>query len=544
MRESWSHFRGWFDRRGLSVAVCVAYLAVVVAFVLAFADFYIPGKGFSSLIAFGSEFEDSRLSKIRRLDYYVEKSSTGYDAQYYVQVAMDPSLQNTQLRNAVDSLPYRARRILLPAIAYVLGFGDPASILQAYAVENMVAWLLLAVLLLHWFPPRCWENFLRWAGVMATFGLCFSLRHALTDGPSLLLVAFGLFLLEKQRPWLATGVLALSGLAKETNLLGAASLAPARLRPWSGWLTAATRGVLVAAPLALWIVYISLTVGAAADAGARNFALPGVGYIHKWREIFDTLPDTTVGELGPIWSLLMMIALTAQFLFLVLRPRWQEAWWRVGVSFALLMVFLGDAVWEGYPGAASRVLLPMQLAFNVLAPRGRVWLAVLVVGNLTLLGAPSVLRAPPGEGLVIGGPSRLLESAAGAGFKAEFGSAWHRTEQGGTGYWTWAAGNAVVTIVNPHATPVAVRLKLGLTSPVARDVQLVLNGEPVWRTSVPLRGQVTATITEIVLRPGRNELAFSTEAAAVTVSGDPRPLAFAVHNFRVDVQRLLPAEAR
>jgi len=101
--------------------------------------------------------------------------------------------------------------------------------------------------------------------------------------------------------------------------------------------------------------------------------------------VFDTLPDLSAANAGPLWSLCMLVALTVQFLYLVLRPQWTQAWWRIGITYAVLLIFLGDAVWEGYPGAASRVLLPMQLAFNILVPAGRAWWLVLVLGNLTLL---------------------------------------------------------------------------------------------------------------------------------------------------------------
>jgi hypothetical protein len=544
MRETWRQIQAWFERRGWAPTVALAYVGLVALFVWTFSQFYLPGKGFSYLITFGAHLEDSRLSKIRKLDYYVEKASDGYDAQYYVQIAMDPSLQNKQLRNAVDSLPYRARRILLPVLAFAFGLGEPGAILQAYAVLNAIAWLLLALVLLHWFPARSWDDFIRWAGVLLSFGLCVSLRNALTDGPSLMLIAGGLYLFEKGRTGWATAVLALSGLAKETNLLGAAAFAPRELRPLRAWMMAALRALLIAAPLALWLAYISLRVGPAADAGARNFALPFVAYVHKWREIFDTLPDTTAEMAGPLWSLLMMVALTVQFLFLALRPRWQEAWWRVGSSFALLMVFLGDAVWEGYPGAASRVLLPMQLAFNILVPRGRGWVAVLILGNLTLLGAPSVLRSPQSDGVVFGGVGRLLENSAGATFHAKFDQSWHQTERGSSGYWTWTPGSAKVVITNPHSAPVAVRLRLAITSTAPRQVRLSVNGQPAWQTSVSSREQISAVLADVVLRAGDNEFAFTTDAPAVVIPGDPRELAFALHNFRVEVQQLLPPDAR
>lgn len=537
MGARWQQLSGWFTRRGLSPLVTAAYVAVVIVFVAAFGRFYLPGKGFSYLIAFGSEFEDSRLSKLRRLDYYVEKSSAGYDAQYYVQIAMDPSLRNKQLRSAVDSLPYRARRILLPAVAHVLGFGAPVAILQVYAVQNAVAWLLLAALLLHWFPPRDWDCFIRWLGVLGTMGLCLSVRHALTDGPSLLLIAAGVWLLDRQRPWLAAGVLALSGLAKETNLLGAAGLAPRRFTDWPAWRQTVLRGLLVAAPLALWLLYISLNVGAAADVGARNFDLPFAGYLRKWRETLGALPDVSWTGPGAIWSLLSLVALTVQFLFLVLRPRWSEAWWRIGLSFALLMVCLGDAVWEGFPGAASRVLLPMQLAFNCLVPVGAGWRFVLVLGNLSLLSAPSVFEPPDKNlGYQLRVDSDLYANAEGRPFRFEYATGWHFPEQGNDGYRIWAHENAAITLFNPHERPVAVRLRFEMNTEGARSVRLRLAGRELWSVTIPEDGKVGASLPRITLAPGENRIEFVTDEPARKRAPDPRPLAFCVHNLRVDVQ--------
>lgn len=541
MRARWLQVCGWFERRGWSPAVALAYAAVVATFVAAFAQFYLPGKGFSYLIAFGSRshLEESRLSKLRRIDYYVEKGSDGYDAQYYVQIAMDPSLQNKQLPQAVDSLPYRARRILLPALAHAMGLGEPAAILQAYALQNALAWLLLAALLLHWFPPRSWEDFIRWTGVLGTFGLCLSVRHALPDGPSLLLIAFGVFLLERGRPWLSIAVLALSGLAKETNLLGAAALIPRAWRPASGWALAAARALLIAAPLALWFVYISLRVGPAADAGYRNFDLPFAAYVRKWSETIGALGDISWAGPAALWSLVALVVLTVQFLFLVARPRWTEAWWRIGASFALLMIFLGDAVWEGFPGAASRVLLPMQLAFNVLVPSGRGWMALLIAGNLTLLAAPSVLRSP-GNNLAytLRVDSALFANAQGRTIRVEYSPEWHGPEQGSAGYRIWARESAALSVFNPHAFPLELRLRFEMNAEGARGIQLRRSGESLWAVTIPEGGKVAASLPRIVLAPGENRFEFVTDQPARMRPPDPRPLAFCVHNLRLDIEQV------
>lgn len=538
MRASWEQIEAWFERRNLAAGPALAYAALVGIFLFTLAQFFIPGKGFSYLIAFGARQEGSRISKVRKLDYHVERASDGYDAQYYAQIAMDPSLQNKQLRRAVDSLPYRGRRILLPALSYVFGFGDPASILQAYALQNVISWLLTAILLLHWFPPRSWDNFLRWAGVLFSFGVCVSFRNSLVDGPSLLLLAFGVYLLDKGRPWWSTLVFGISGLGKETNLLGAASLLPKFSDGSKAWVLAIVRGVLVALPLMLWLLYIQVMVGPAGDLGARNFDWPFFAYARKWREIFGGLPDMAWPEFGPLWGLLMMITLTVQFIYMLARPQWDKAWWRIGASYALLMVALGDAVWEGYPGAASRVLLPMQLAFNVLVPVGRGWRFVLLLGNLTLLASPAALQAPLGEGYVLKGRDEFVYATQGRQVEIEYGEEnWFSAERYGSDFWCWSSGSAVVTLTNPHAKPLVARLRFGLSVNERRNIRLVINGVETWDTTVAGTDMVNVLLNTVTLAPGVNKIEFVTDAPATKVGNDPRPLAFRLLNLRFDLQR-------
>ncbi len=530
----------WFSGRGWNVSVTLAYAALVGFFFATVVQFYIPGKGLSFLIAFGSNQEGAQLSKVHALDRYVAKVSDGYDAQYYVQIAMDPSLHNQALRRAVDNLPYRARRILFPAVAYGFGLGRPAWILQAYALQNAVCWFLLAALALHWFPPSSWENFLRWAGVLLSFGVCASFRNALIDGPSLLLIAGGVFLLERGRPWLSAAVFAFAGLGKETNLLGAAALLPPRGTGARGWGGAVLRGLLAALPLFLWMGYVWQVVGPATDPGHRNFGLPFAGYLHKWQEVAGKWPNLSPDNLGPFWSVLILIALTVQFLFLVGRPQWDRPWWRIGVCYALLMVFLGDAVWEGYPGAATRVLLPMQFAFCVLVPAGRVWRTILILGVLPMVAAPTVFTPPGGEGFVLKGPAALLHTPAGTGVAVEFGQGWYSTERLENNFWTWTTGSANLNVQNPHDSTIEFRLRFGLNSSGPRLVRVVLNDTEVWRTKVSEQTSVSASFAGLALRPGRNTLEFLSDEPAVKVGPDPRPLAFSVQNLRLDLLRRFP----
>lgn len=516
------------QRRG----VPAAYVAAVVVFVWAFAQFYVPEKGFTYLIAFGGKQSAQRIADLRDVNYFVQENSEGYDAQYYAQVAVHPTLRDPSLRQALDSLPYRGRRILMPWAAYVLGLGQPAWILNAFALINALCWLALAALLLRWFPPASGSDLLRWAGVLFSFGLLLSVRYALIDGPSLLLIALAVRAVELNRPWRATLLLALAGLGKETNLLGAAAVAPEKPTAGRGWVVAAVRGGLIAAPLALWLLYIQRAIGPASDLGARNFAAPFVGYVTKWRAVLGgfTGPGANVGTW---WSLLTLVSLTVQFLFIVVRPRWRDAWWRVALTFAVLMIFLGDAVWEGYPGAASRVLLPMQLAFNVLVPRGRGWLLVLVLGNLTLLSAPAALAPPPGPGYSVEGPSALVQTPRGRA-AARFVSGWYGVEAAGDHSWCWSTGNATIELFNPTEKRVRATLRFGLSTLAPRRVAVRAGGENLWSGEVPER-RVFVETSAATLAPGWNRVEFTTNVPALSTGSDPRLLAFCVRDLVVEL---------
>src|SRR3954469_6429028 len=210
--------------RPFATPVRAAYVLGVAIFVWCVAQFFHRDTGFSSLISIGDMLGESKVTALRQVPHYIYESSPGYDGAYYVQLALYPTLDNPELKKAIDNLPYRARRILFSWTAWALGLGRPAWIVQAHALLNVLCWLVLAWVLLRWFPPTSWENFLRWAAMMFSHGLCMSVRHSLVDGPSLLLVALALRWLEEGRRVAGAVTLALVGLGKETFLLAAAGL--------------------------------------------------------------------------------------------------------------------------------------------------------------------------------------------------------------------------------------------------------------------------------------------------------------------------------
>jgi hypothetical protein len=368
------------------------YLAATVLVVWGVSRHYDPNSGFTRLIAFGSDFSDRVVPALRDLPYATDTPS-GYDGQFYAQLAFDPLLLHPDTAGALDNTAYRGRRVLVPAAAWVLGAGYPPLILQVYALLNVGCWLLVAWLLAHELPPESPSNVAVWMGCLLSQGMLMSMRLSLTDGPSMLLLVAAVRVIRTERHWTAAGVLALAGLARETNVLGLLGL-PLTGRDRRTALVWLLRATVVAAPIALWIAWLWLR-GYEAESGARNFAVPLSAYAGKWS---DTLARMTSDPPDPMawYSLCALIALPTQALVLVwLAPhRWHDFWWRTGIAFAALMLVLGPAVWEGHPGAVTRALLPMTFAFNLLLPRGAVFWPLWVLGNLNLAHSLADLGVP------------------------------------------------------------------------------------------------------------------------------------------------------
>jgi hypothetical protein len=513
-------------------AIRSAYGAALFAFLLTFARFYHPEAGFSYLIDFGAQQDLPQISEFADLTYSLQTHGYGYDAQYYVQLAMHPSLRDPELPHAIDNLSYRARRILFCWSAYLLGLGEPEWILQAYAVQNALAWIALAGVLLWWFPPTSWSNFLRWIGVLFCGGMCWSVRSALIDGPSLLLIALGVLCVEKNRPWLATAFFGLGTLGRETNALAAASLVNVDQRSPRDLLRLGLQAILVAAPLLLWLGYIQFTVGSSVDAGTDNFELPLLAYFTKWRDTLTALSIGGITNEPARLSVLLLVALTVQCLFLFLRPSLRQPWWRIGVLYALLAILLGRATWEGHPGAAGRLLLPMQLAFNILVPYGRRWLGVLVLGNITLIGAPMMLTPPVGEGYRVERAPALQSSES--SIRVSFDRGWFSAEKRDDRIWRWCQGNASFSIINRQSHPLTAELSFYIDALETRHVTVLHSPQHTWAGDV--QGEMTKPIVlgPLTLQPGENVFTFTSPEPAGTSDGDDRrSLAFALRNFQI-----------
>ena len=367
-----------------SQRIPLLYLASVAMFAIGVTRFHDPESGFTFFIRFGSHLEDRLIPTLRNLPIHVRPDSVGYDGQFYAQLAVDPLLLDPATAEALDQPSYRARRILFSWTAFLLGLGQPLPIVHAYAIQNALFWLLLAMLLLRWFPARDFRSFCLWFACVFAHGVAVSIVRALPDGPSLLLLCLTLLAVERARPGCAAVLTGLAGLAKDSNLIWSAVLLDPRALRARGWHGFWRYGVVVVAPLALWMTHLWL-MGYTTEnmAGVRNFAAPLSGYVTTWSGTVSEIREGT--SPWPWLKALSLIGLTTQAIGLVVLRNRHDAWWRAGIVSCVLMVFLGPAVWEGHPPAATRVLLPMTVAFNALLPNNRWFWPLFVLGNLSVL---------------------------------------------------------------------------------------------------------------------------------------------------------------
>lgn len=500
--------------------------------------FYLPGQGFTFLIQFGEKMHSIYLPQLKAVSHYEMPDSVGYDSQYYAEIALRPNPGDPVLAKSVDGLPYRIRRILFPAVAWLLGGGDPSRILNVFALENIVCWYLLAAFLLKWLPPVNWSNCLRWAAILFSFGLTFSVARALLDGPSLLLVALSMAMTENDRPWMAAAILGLAGLGKETNVLAAAGMKIGASKEGSRWVNWTARCALAVFPLIIWVVCIRYWAGKTLELGdSRNFAAPFSALAEKMQQTISRLLAEGYPSVAK-YDFLVLIGVLAQFFFFVFRIRGHDLWWRLGATYAVLMIVLGDAVWENYPSAAARVLLPMTLAFNISVPRGRWWALLLLVGNLGVLASADIMKPPGRESFVVIGSSSLRTNPKdGQSVEAIYGTKnWWRVERSRWEFWRWMNGDATIAVHNPQPFVLDAKISFRLRSVDERAARVSLGDKVLWSGMLSPGDAVRVTLDGIKLHPGETVIGFASDRpAAYPGHNDPRRLSFSVRDFEIDL---------
>ena len=509
------------------VLVLAGVLAVAAFAVLA-GRFWHPYYGFTKFVQLDAADAAAGVREVREYPVFAYEGFNGYDGAAYVQIAYHPLLDSPELQPALGNVPYRARRILGSALAWILSAGEPGRIASTYAALNLAVWLALAALLWRVLPVTNLRSLLAWLGVMFSAGALHAVRLALTDLLAATLATAAVAWSERGRATGALGLLATAGLARETALAGVVALWRG---PWSSpcaWRRNFARGAVVALPLAVWMGYVRWKAGPAAQ-GLGNFSWPVMGWIEKGSETIADFARHPDFRWLTATTLLALIGLTAQAAFLLRYRRVEDPWWRMGIVGVALMAMLGTAVWEGNPGAATRVLLPMGVAFAVVAARDRASWGWLAAGGLTVFsGVLALWHVPEAPRELAAG-----RSAAGA-YVAQLGPGWFGVERDARQAWAWSVSEATLLVETaPRDTaPVQVRLKIRAITP--RPVEIRVAGETVWRGDVAER-PAWIEFTATPRARGRLLLELQSPAAPVRENehADARGLGFAVYGVEL-----------
>jgi hypothetical protein len=351
---------------------------------------YHPQTQFTSLILFGAEFQGSALAEIKAMKPAVD-SPFGYDGQFYAQLAVDPLLKNPQLQKALDNPVYRAERILLPLVAYLAGLGQPSLIVQIYALLNLFFWFLLLLGLVHYLHASTSRDYLCILATVFTTGALISVQRALTDLPAATLGFYASALSGAA----ASLVMSMAILTRETSLLFLLKLAWPPPNDRREVLALAYRAVYVTAPLALWLIYVHHSFGWGLE-NTGNLGLPFRGWaLHvysNWKMLsitpFNWHFNTVASWLLHLFEFLAPLSLMLQACSFAVWRSPRCAYWRMGVGFAVMFVFLTLNVFAEQI-AFCRVVLPMTIAFNIglMEQKGSVFAFNFIAGNLGLLWA-------------------------------------------------------------------------------------------------------------------------------------------------------------
>ena len=519
MLKRWLEFAGRPHRAEFFLRV-----AALAFFVWLTGRFWHPHYGFTKFLLLDTQSATMLGPELRAAPLYTYQD--GYDGHYYAQLAARPLVNDPALAVSIDNVGYRARRILLSWLGWAAGWGEPVAAVRAFAWLNLVLWFGLAALLWKLFPLGSWRGAVAWGGLLFSAGVLHSVRLALTDLLAFGLVAWAVWQIERGRHNRATGLLALAALARETALLGAVALVPTTRLDRPNFLRAAFRILCVPLPLIAWIFYLNATIGRP-EPGLGNFMWPLSGWLGKGGEAWANFGNGTDRWLA-ITTLLAHVALTVQLGWLAVRPGWADRWWRVGAVYGVMALFLGTAVWEGHPGAAVRVLLPLGLAFNVLAVRSRASAWWLVTGNLSVLSGVLVLWAVPVD---------AHELAAGRSspfsYVAHTDATWYPRESGGGQAWAWSSGGGAVEIETwPRISGVR-SVQVRLRAIGVRPVEIRQGDTVLWSGELGERAR-WIDLPVVRLREGRAVITITSAAPPWREGDGGRELSFALYGLRVD----------
>lgn len=329
-----------------------------------------PHYGFTKLITFGEDWLPRAIPEVRP---FLPPSHTrrGCDGQFYAQLAIDPSLRNGELATACDLPEYRARRIFLPFLAWCIGLGKPAAVLNSYSLLNLFFWYLLLGLLVFSLKPQSVRHWLCIAGTVWTTGVLVSVKHSFVDLPAATLIVLAAVVPLQFRAIAA----AVSILTKESYLICSWSFVFEAVRARWHWRKIVGQVGIMFGPILLWTFYVHQHFSSG-GWNAHDYGWPMLG----WSKAI-----ARISQRHDFIDGIAASSLLVQFVYLLCHRRLESGLWRIGVTFGIAAAFLGGDPFIDYV-SFTRDLIAMSVAFNALLMKQEsAFLPWYVFGNAGLL---------------------------------------------------------------------------------------------------------------------------------------------------------------
>lgn len=292
---------------------------------------------------------------------------TGYDGHIYAALATDPLLRRFDTQNALDTPAYRATRILIPLLAWLVALGHAAAAIVTYQV---LCWVLslgaigIGALWLASNRRSPWPAAL----LVGSAGVVAAMIRSTPDAAALCFVLAALWCHERGRVALALACVGAAVLARETSFLVVLAIAADELRRRRP--AAAT--LFVAVPIALavgWQLHLKSALGAAFATAASNFALPFVWLPSKLADIFHG---------SQVWwqEIFGLAAIAATLLALAVLASRPARWSALEISFlafGVMGLFLSADVYaEAWAYGRALIALPF-LAVLIASRQDTAW---------------------------------------------------------------------------------------------------------------------------------------------------------------------------
>jgi hypothetical protein len=328
----------------------------VIIILLVLKGLYSTEYGFTEMLRYGEKFETSAFNEVKQVHRKIFPGY-GFDGQFYANLAIDPTLTHKNLTAVMDLPQYRSRRIFMPLCAFLLGRGNPALTINAYALGNFIFWIGLCILVFYKIRPSNLQDYACTLMIIFSSGVVGSALLALTDMPSTVFL-FAALIFPTFWPLLfCCGIL-----TRETTILFTPVFLVIESLQKKRPLSIVLKSVISITPAFLWYGYSMWRIPEPIFI-EKVYGLPFLAMFHRLGSIAYHWPGTFYPH--QLLYFLTAISLTAQCAYFALRRRLMDPIWLTGATSAFFFTVMGYASWMEYSWML-RYSLPMTFAFNLL----------------------------------------------------------------------------------------------------------------------------------------------------------------------------------